>query len=204
MKCRCPSDAYQDGGWRAMVMGNDKDIESSNPESVPPDTKNSSLFTKYSPCAGEEPGTNARGFFNKYLPPREETPIVRQEQFEFTEHDSQVSPLDPELHHGSKPVRRALNFAWPVLLLVAMVLGIMQAEHSRTAGRGPASTDNPSQPPDPNHKTTPEADSRVDPDRPVLPLSKPFYTASLRKVATASPSHQRGFSSASPLPGAML
>src|SRR6516225_4775079 len=99
MKCRCPFCAYQDGGWRAMVMGDDKDIESSNTESVPLDTKKSSFFTKYSPCVGEEPGTNARGFFNKYLPPREETPIVTQEQSEFAEHDSQLSPVDPELHH---------------------------------------------------------------------------------------------------------
>jgi tetratricopeptide (TPR) repeat protein len=184
-------------------MGNDKDIESSNTESVPLDTKNSGFFTKYSPYVGEEPGTNARGFFNKYLPPREGTPIVTQEKSESTEHDSQASPVDPELHHRSKAVRRALNFVWP-LLLVAMVLGIMLAEHSRDAGRGRATTDNPSQPPDPDLKTTPEADSRVELDPPVLSHSKPFYTAGLSKVATTSPSHQGGFSSASPMPGTML
>src|SRR5215471_17975662 len=139
MKCRCASYAYPDGGGRAMVMGNDKDLESSNTESVPLDTKNSSFFTKYSPCVGEEPGTNAGGFFNRYLPPRERIPIVTQEKSESTEHDSQVSPVDAELHHRSKPARRALNFVWP-LLLVAMVLGVMLAEHSRDAGRGPTIT----------------------------------------------------------------
>jgi hypothetical protein len=125
-------------------MGNDKDIESSNTESVPLDTKNSSFFTKYSPRVGEEPGTDARGFFKKYLPPREATPTVTQEQSEFTEHDSRVSPVDLELHYGSKPVRRALNLVWPMLLLVAIVLGILQAEHSRNARRGAAITDDPS------------------------------------------------------------
>ena len=133
-----------------MVMGNDKDLESSNTESVPLETKNSSFFTKYSPCVGEEPGTNAGGFFNRYLPPREGIPIVTQEKSESTEHDSQVSPVDPDLHHRSKPARRALNFVWPLLLLVAMVLAIMLAEHSRDTGRGRAITENPSQPPDPD------------------------------------------------------
>src|SRR5215469_845684 len=114
-----------------MVMGNDKGNESIDTESVPVDTKNSSFFTKYSPRVGEEPDTNSRGFFNKYLPPGEGTPIDTQEQSEFTERDSLVSPVGPELHHGSRRVRRALKFVWPLLVLVAMVLGILRAEHFR-------------------------------------------------------------------------
>jgi len=185
-------------------MGNDKEFESSNTESVPLDTKTSRFFTRYSPRVGEESGTNAQVFFNKYLTPCEETPIVTREQSEFTEHDSQVNPVDTQPHNRSKPVRRALKFVWPLLLLVAMALGIMQAEHSRDAGRGPTITEKPSQPPDPDHKTTPEADSRVEADPPVLSRSKPFYTDSLSNVAITSPTHQRGFSTALPMPGTML
>src|SRR5215472_3594674 len=187
MKCRCRSYAYRDGGWRAMVMGNDKEFESSNTESVPLDTKTSRFFTRYSPRVGEEPGTNAQVFFNKYLTPREETPIVTREQSEFTEHDSQVSPVDTQLHRRKETVRRALKFVWPLLLLVAMALGIMHAEHSTDAGRGPTITKKPSQPPDPDRKTTPEADSRVEADPPALSRSKPFYTDSLSNVAITSP-----------------